>query len=71
MQNEGYPEFFEIKDACRLLGISRPTLTQLLTSGSLKGFRIGKKKWKIPRASIESFIEEQCDIQARSENRDV
>ncbi|HJF40107.1 MAG TPA: helix-turn-helix domain-containing protein [[Clostridium] spiroforme] len=61
MKIEAYPEFLEVKDACEWLGISRPTLINLLLTGELKGFRIGKRKWKIPKENMIAFIQNRCD----------
>ena len=48
-----------IDETCELLGIGRNTCSELLNSGRLKGFKIGTRKWKIPRKSIDDFIMEE------------
>lgn len=39
------------------LNIGRNTLYNLLNSGKLKGFRIGRN-WKIPRKSLDEYVEQ-------------
>ncbi len=38
------------------LNIGRNTLYNLLNSGKLKGFRIGRN-WKIPRKSLDEYVD--------------
>lgn len=47
-----------IDEACEDLHCGKSTVYALLHSGKLNGFRI-KRRWKIPRESIENFIFEQ------------
>ena len=47
-----------IEDVCEELMVGRNAVYQLLESRKLKGFRIGRI-WKIPRASIAEYINEQ------------
>jgi excisionase family DNA binding protein len=52
-----YDEVLTINEACEFLRISRPTLLRLLKNGSIRGFRIGKRVWRIRRSELEEYIE--------------
>jgi len=47
-----------MEELCEELMIGRNAAYNLLTSGQIRGFRIGRI-WKIPRASVEEYINEQ------------
>jgi excisionase family DNA binding protein len=44
-----------IKDACRILGLSRTTLYAQLASGQLRSVTVGRRRF-IPRDAIDEFI---------------
>lgn len=50
-----YPDVLTVKDVMEYLYIGKNKVYQLLSSGELKGFKIGHD-WRITRASIEYFI---------------
>ena len=50
-----------LEDVCEELMVGRNAVYRLLSSGELKGFRIGRI-WKIPRESLQKFIREQSKI---------
>ena len=52
-------ELLTINETCKLLKISRPTLIRLLKSGEIKGFKIGKRIWKIPRCEVYNYISQK------------
>ncbi len=53
-----YSEILSFKDVCKILNISRPTLSRYLKSGKLKGFKLGNKRlWKIYKKDLIKFIE--------------
>lgn len=52
-----YDEVLTINEACELLRISRPTLLKLMRRRSIKGFKIGKRVWRIRRSELEEYIE--------------
>ena len=54
-----YDEILTVEEVSELLYIGRNTTYDLLRSGELKGFRIGRV-WKIPRNNIDRYIEEKC-----------
>ncbi|WP_326158113.1 helix-turn-helix domain-containing protein [Oscillibacter sp.] len=45
-----------IDELCSALMIGRNTAYQLLNSGAIKAFRIGRC-WKIPKAAVRDFLE--------------
>ncbi len=47
-----------IDELCEELMIGRNAVYQLLASGELKGFRIGRI-WKIPRENVTEYIRRQ------------
>ena len=54
-------EILNIEQFCELLDVGKSTGYNLLKSGKIKGFKIGKK-WKIPTKSIEEFILTEAKI---------
>lgn len=52
-------EIMTVEEVCEVLYIGRNTAYDLLNSGQLRGFRIGRV-WKIPRDALTRFIEERC-----------
>ena len=50
-----------VEELCELLMIGKNAAYKLLTSGELKGFRIGRI-WKIPRQSLDLYIQEQSNL---------
>lgn len=45
------------EDVCEILMVGRNRAYELLNTGKLKGFKIGKRTWKIPKSSIKEYIE--------------
>ena len=50
-------ELISIDELCETLMIGKNLASRLLTEKQIKAFKIGKK-WKIPRSSVKSYIEE-------------
>ena len=50
-------ELLTVNETCKLLKISRPTLLKLMRKESIKGFKIGKRVWRIRRSEVEEYIE--------------
>jgi excisionase family DNA binding protein len=46
---------FDTIDACRYLGISRPTLLKYIAAGKIRARRIGRG-WKIREAELARFL---------------
>ena len=51
-----YNDILCVADVCELLMIGRNRCYELLNNGSLKGFRVGKNTWRIPKKSLEMRI---------------
>ena len=52
---ERIDEILNIEQFCELLDVGKSTGYNLLKSGKIKGFKIGKV-WKVPVKSIEAFV---------------
>ena len=52
-----YDEIITIDELCDNLMIGKNTAYRLLTEKKIKAFRIGKK-WRIPKSSVNRFIQE-------------
>jgi len=53
--DRGVPRLLSIKQACRLLGLSRTTFYALLASGKLRSVTIGRRRF-VPSDAIDEFI---------------
>lgn len=59
-----------LSEAADFLGISRPTMSKLIASGKIKGFRPSARSWRITKQSLMEFIENACDEERiKSEQR--
>ena len=54
-----YDEVLTVSDVAEILYVGRNTVYELLNSGALEGFRIGKT-WRIPKVNLERYIIEKC-----------
>lgn len=54
-----YNDILSVGDICEILFIGRNRAYELLNSGSLRGFRVGRT-WKIPKKSLETYIVQRC-----------
>ena len=54
-----YDEILTVTDVAEILYTGRNTIYELLASGDLKGFRIGKS-WRIPKQNLEEYIIHKC-----------
>lgn len=52
---EQYNDILSVEELCELLHVGQNRVYQLLQSGELKGFRLGKT-WKIPKIAVEEYI---------------
>jgi len=57
MSNE-VSDLLTVDDLCEKLQVSRNTAYQLLESGDVEGFKVGRN-WRIPNNSISSYIVNQ------------
>ena len=54
------PQPYSVAQAAHVLGISQDTILAMVHDGRLKGaFRSGKRLFRIPVASVESYIQRQ------------
>lgn len=51
-----------VKEACEILGMGKTKVYEMLSEGSLRGFRIGNA-WRTTDRVCYEFIEEQMRIQ--------
>lgn len=54
-----YDDVLTVSDVAEILYVGRNTVYDLLNSGALEGFRIGKT-WRIPKVNLERYIIEKC-----------
>ena len=59
---EQYHDILTIEELCEILKIGRNRAYELLESGAIKGFRLGKP-WKIPRSAVENYLKQQSGIE--------
>lgn len=52
-----YNELLMIDELCEILMVGKNLAYRLLKENKIKAFRIGKK-WKIPKASVKIFLDE-------------
>ena len=55
-----YNDILCVSDVCDILMIGRNRVYELLGDGTLKGFRVGKSNWRIPKKSLETYIIQRC-----------
>lgn len=51
-----------VDDAAEMLMVGKNRVYELLNHGKIKGMRIGKSTWRIPKLSIYQFIKEQSSL---------
>lgn len=51
-----------VEDVMALLYVGRNTAYNLLNSGELKGFRIGRS-WRIPKEAVNEYIMRKCKLE--------
>lgn len=57
-----YDDLLNAEDLCEILGIGKNTVYELLNSGELKAFRVGRRTWKISKIALERYILEKSKI---------
>lgn len=55
-----YGDILTTQDVCEILYCGRNTVYALLSSGALRGFRVGKSNWRIPKKNLELYILQKC-----------
>lgn len=58
---EQYNDILTIDDLCGILMIGRNRAYEILKSGSLKGFQMGRV-WKIPKVAVIEYISAQSKL---------
>lgn len=53
---EQYNDVLTVAELQEILGIGRSLVYSLLQSGKISSFRVGQKKWRIPKASVLSYL---------------
>lgn len=51
-----------VDDTAEMLMVGKNRVYELLNQGKIKGMRIGKSTWRIPKLSIYKFIKEQSSL---------
>ena len=56
-----YQDIMSAYEVTEVLCIGKNKVYELLETGQLKGFRIGRV-WKIPKLSLQEYIISQCQL---------
>lgn len=54
---------YTFEEAREILKCSKVRLRELLDTGELRGFRLGKYKWRIPEEALLDYIKKQMTAQ--------
>ena len=54
-----YSDILSVGDVCEILFIGRNRAYELLNTGILKGFRVGRT-WRVPKKNLEAYIIQRC-----------
>lgn len=60
MANETAPLAHPVQEACRRLGVGRTTLYELIGSGEIRPFKIGRKTL-IPESELQRVVQERLE----------
>lgn len=52
---DNYNDILSIEDVCNILGIGKNTAYNLLATGELTGFKIGRI-WKITKQNLQDYV---------------
>ena len=52
---EALPRLLSIPQTCRLLGIGRSSLYQMMASGQVRSVKIGRRRL-VPREAVDEFV---------------
>lgn len=55
---EQYPEVLDVEDVCKIFRVGKNRVYELLQTGRLGGFRLGRT-WKIPKIALEAYLKHQ------------
>lgn len=59
--NNNELSIYTFEEARKILKCSKVKLRELLNSGELKGFRLGKYKWRIPENALTDYIQNKIE----------
>lgn len=51
-----YNDVLTVAELQEILGVGRNMVYYLLQTHTIAGFRVGQKKWRIPKASVLSYL---------------
>lgn len=51
-----YNDVLTVAELQEILGVGRNMVYYLLQTHAIAGFRVGQKKWRIPKASVLSYL---------------
>lgn len=51
-----------VEDAANILMVGKNRIYKLLKQGKIKGMRIGKSTWRIPKLAIYQYIQKQSAL---------
>lgn len=63
-------DLMTVETLCQKLKVSENTAYQLLKTGQLKGFKVGRM-WRIPQNSLDSYVSNQLSGKDVSKNEFV
>lgn len=55
-----YNEVLTVTEVAEILMCGRNRVYSELNHGNLRGFRLGKNTWRIPRRNLEAYIVQKC-----------
>lgn len=55
---ENYPDVLNVNETIEILGISRNMLYDLIHSGTLPAFRLGRKIWRINKPDLILYLKQ-------------
>ncbi len=56
-----YNDILTVAELQEILGVGRNMVYYLLQTHAITGFRVGQKKWRIPKASVLRYLA-QCHL---------
>jgi len=56
MENKEMKVAFNLKEASQYIGVSTPTLLNIVRSGEIPSKKVGKRRWLISKAVLDNWI---------------
>ena len=57
MEKEDYRAAFNLTQTAKYIGISTPTLLDIIRSGEIATHRIGKRRWLISKVVLDNWLQ--------------